>query len=83
MFCIVWDQGVEIRVGCVGSFLAALTHVACTSSDPGVLSAALTHTLPWCTAQHFNTRLYAQVRLGRDGPALVEWGEMGRVVECS
>ncbi|MPC11257.1 putative methyltransferase TARBP1 [Portunus trituberculatus] len=56
-------KGVEVRAGCVGSFLAALTHVACTSSDPGVMSTALTHTLAWCTAQHFNTRLYAQVSL--------------------
>lgn len=56
-------KGVEVRVGCVGSFLAALTHVACTSSDPKVLSTSLSHTLAWCTAQHFNTRLYAQVSL--------------------
>ncbi|KAG0724639.1 putative methyltransferase TARBP1 [Chionoecetes opilio] len=56
-------KGVEVRVGCVGSFLAALTHVACTSPDPKLVSAALTHTLTWCTAQHFNTRLYAQVSL--------------------
>lgn len=49
-------------MGCVGSFLAALTHAACTSLDPAVLSSALGHALAWCTAQHFNTRLYAQVR---------------------
>lgn len=56
-------KGAETRMGCVGSFLAALTHAACTSLDPTVLSSALQHTLAWCTAQHFNTRLYAQVSL--------------------
>lgn len=54
-------QGTKERVGCVGSFLAALTHVACTSQDEDVLCRAIDHTLPWCMAQHFNTRLYAQV----------------------
>ena len=69
-------QGVEVRVGCVGSFLAALTHVACTSSDPKVLSTTLTHTLAWCTAQHFNTRLYAQVRLALHSLCGERWAVM-------
>lgn len=63
----MWIQGAETRLGCVGSFLAALTHAACTSLDPTVLSSALKHTLAWCTAQHFNTRLYAQVRPKSEG----------------
>ncbi|XP_045594155.2 probable methyltransferase TARBP1 isoform X1 [Procambarus clarkii] len=56
-------QGTKERVGCVGSFLAALTHVACTSEDDELLCQAIQYTLPWCMAQHFNTRLYAQVSL--------------------
>ncbi|KAK3849044.1 hypothetical protein Pcinc_044186, partial [Petrolisthes cinctipes] len=58
-----FKQGIARRVGCVGSFLAALTHVACCSEDVELLSSAVQHTLPWCMAQHFNTRLYAQVSL--------------------
>lgn len=56
-------QGTKERVGCVGSFLAALTHIACTVEDNELLCQAIQHTLPWCMAQHFNTRLYAQVSL--------------------
>lgn len=56
-------EGSKERVGCVGSFLASLTHVACTTEEEEVLSQAIQYTLPWCMAQHFNTRLYAQVSL--------------------
>nr|XP_053631943.1 probable methyltransferase TARBP1 [Cherax quadricarinatus] len=56
-------KGTKERVGCVGSFLAALTHVACTSEEEELLCQSIQYTLPWCMAQHFNTRLYAQVSL--------------------
>lgn len=65
-FCIFdkhLKQGTKERVGCVGSFLASLTHVACTSEDQHLLRQSIECVLPWCMAQHFNTRLYAQVSL--------------------
>ncbi|XP_064094349.1 LOW QUALITY PROTEIN: uncharacterized protein LOC135206784 [Macrobrachium nipponense] len=65
-FCIFekhLKQGTKERVGCVGSFLASLTHIACTSEDKHLLRQSIECALPWCMAQHFNTRLYAQVSL--------------------
>ncbi|CAL4098731.1 unnamed protein product [Meganyctiphanes norvegica] len=62
LYCF-FQEGVSDRIGCVGSFLASLTHIATTGSNDDIVSQVIQHTLPWCMAQQFNTRLYAQVCL--------------------
>lgn len=56
-------QSVEARPGCVASFLASLTLCCSHSADETLFERCLELAVPWCMGQHFNTRLYAQVRL--------------------
>ena len=68
------SQAGEGRTGSIGSFVAILTHLA-QSGPPGssgdadeaerFVRLSFRRVLPWCMAQHFNTRVYAQVRLAR------------------
>ncbi|XP_068205851.1 probable methyltransferase TARBP1 [Palaemon carinicauda] len=73
------QQGTKKRAGCVGSFLASLTHIACTSEDKHLLKQSIECVLPWCMAQHFNTRLYAQVSLRK----IWQYCENKRITEIS
>ncbi|XP_043227173.1 probable methyltransferase TARBP1 [Amphibalanus amphitrite] len=75
----VWDhmdKAGEGRTGSIGSFVAILTHLAQSgaatpgSGDSGdsaeqFVRLCFRRILPWCMAQHFNTRVYAQAALHR------------------
>ncbi|XP_018009244.1 uncharacterized protein LOC108666825 [Hyalella azteca] len=54
-------EGVEQRPGCVASFLASLSLLACHVSDKELLEKCITYVVPWCMAPQYNSRLYAQL----------------------
>ncbi|XP_067009826.2 probable methyltransferase TARBP1 isoform X2 [Anabrus simplex] len=66
-FWKVFHQASEKRTGSMCSFISVLYHLARVlpgGEDRAVfLDRSMQEILPWCMAQHFNVRLYAQVAL--------------------
>ncbi|XP_037080989.1 probable methyltransferase TARBP1 [Pollicipes pollicipes] len=71
---LVWthlEKAGQERTGSISSFVAILTHLAqCGTGGEGdaaetFVRRCFCRILPWCMAQHFNTRVYSQVALQR------------------
>jgi hypothetical protein len=66
MCCSVWlFQAREKRPGSICSFIAVVYHVSYMLHDEQEMfvDRSVHEILPWCMAQHFSVRLYAQVRI--------------------
>ncbi|XP_023705380.1 probable methyltransferase TARBP1 isoform X3 [Cryptotermes secundus] len=64
----LWDtfeQAREKRSGSICSFIAVAYHVSCVLNDEQEMfvERSVHKILPWCMAQHFSMRLYAQTAL--------------------
>lgn len=57
-------QARQKRPGSICSFIAVLYQVACALIDEQdvFVDRSVREILPWCMAQHFSVRLYAQVK---------------------
>jgi hypothetical protein len=58
-------QAREKRPGSICSFIAVVYQVACMLKDGQevFVDRSMHEILPWCMAQHFSVRLYAQVTI--------------------
>ncbi|KAF2366316.1 tRNA/rRNA methyltransferase SpoU type [Trinorchestia longiramus] len=52
---------VKQRPGSVASFLAAVSLLACHEQNEAIVEQCMTFAVPWCMAQQYNSRLYAQL----------------------
>ncbi|XP_046663534.1 LOW QUALITY PROTEIN: probable methyltransferase TARBP1 [Homalodisca vitripennis] len=67
-FWTIFGQASEVRTGSICSFISVAYHLAVTLQDESFIDSCVTEILPWCMAQHFNVRLYAQVVLQKLWP---------------
>uniref|UniRef100_A0A1B6LX73 tRNA (guanosine(18)-2'-O)-methyltransferase TARBP1 n=1 Tax=Graphocephala atropunctata TaxID=36148 RepID=A0A1B6LX73_9HEMI len=67
-FWTIFGQASEERTGSICSFISVAYHLASVLQDEAFIERCVTEILPWCMAQHFNVRLYAQVVLQKLWP---------------
>ncbi|XP_039285527.1 probable methyltransferase TARBP1 [Nilaparvata lugens] len=84
-FWIMFEKGSEERAGCVCSYISIAYHLAAVLKDDEFSSRCVQEILPWCMAQHFNVRMYAQFVLSKlwSINEASGWGEEHRVVRTS
>lgn len=61
-FTFTLFQASEERIGSICSFISVAFHVSNASKNETFVNLAVKSILPWAMGQHFNARLYAQVR---------------------
>ncbi|RZF47350.1 hypothetical protein LSTR_LSTR012854 [Laodelphax striatellus] len=64
-FWIMFEKGSEERAGCVCSYISIAYHLAVVLQHDEFSSRCVQEILPWCMAQHFNVRMYAQFVLSK------------------